>query len=119
MARINYRREGAMSALTTSSPKVFDTFGSATEREWDDIFAGPNSHSHSTDKVAGYIVRRTTFDGSTHMDIAKYLEKDWGRETYTKALEAAKWERSCLGASGRDGYVVIDWLYECGCRAAG
>jgi hypothetical protein len=68
--------------------------------------------SHGLNTTAGYIVRRTYFDGQAHADVHAF----YGADGYSESLKTA---RSIREQQGRNGYAVIDTVYDCGCRGLG
>lgn len=69
------------------------------------------THSHGLDTLAGYVVRRTYFDGREHVDVAEFAANAYG-----EAVDRAKVIRL---EADHDGYAVVDPIYACGCRGRG
>lgn len=65
---------------------------------------------HGLNTVAGYVVRKTYFDGTPHEDMASFPSAF----AYAEAADAARPLRLRY-----DGHAVIDPVYACGCRGRG
>ena len=80
-------------------------------REWDEVFARCG-RAHSTDEIAGYVVRRTFPDEphEAHEDVRSF----GGATNYGDALACVERVR----AESERSYGVIDFVYADGCRAA-
>ena len=69
------------------------------------------SHSHATDEIAAYLVRRTDWSAGHPCTRTLVAQVD-GATNYAQALDLVRQVRAQAGAQQ---YGVIDTLYACGC----
>ncbi len=74
-------------------------------------------HSHSNDKITGYMIVSTSFRPGCAIT-ATDVEPVWGGDQYGRALELVHTLREKYKHDPY-AYAVITHLYECGCRSDG